>query len=259
MSKNILILLISSLIISFSFQSCDLNPFINSKDIITEEDEAIIGGTVDTALQSHFQAIHTPVLSQDTYAFAHNYIYNLRNTIAGTAYFSELPTIRIVDNSSLKTAFVAPGGYIYLHKGFLLALDYESQFVGALSCLMACSENDKALQKLENTFSKAYLIDLALGGNIDNTPAVLTELRDIPYDSIWVNSFDEKSISILCSEDYNIQGYADLFLLQSNLDWMQLFPRSNNFGATLFNRKNTTDCGGETDNQSAYTDMKNSL
>jgi len=259
MSKDNILLFISILFVVFLFSSCkEIQPPQGSK--LSQDDKEIIGSAIDTSIMAHFKrdtSVH--VLSPSSYLVAYDYINHIKTNLLNTPYFEKAPTIRLIDQHNYKGAFVGPAGYIYIYRDLLLTLDYESQFVGLLASLMACAESDQPINKLKKTFSLSYLLDIAIGSNVDNTAAVLYELRDVPYDSLWVSTYDDKSINILCTEDYNIHSYADLFLLNNNIEWMTLFPRPYNFSSTLYNRKNQTDCSGETDNQSAYTTLRNNI
>lgn len=260
--KSLSIIFLSVLLIStiLFVQSCSTE--LHDKNELTAADEVAIGQSIHQALLQRWQKDSTIVLlSMANYPVAYKYINNLQTQIKNTPYLNQSTTIHLLHNKNTPTAnaFVAPGGHIYVYNGLLQTLNYESQLMGILTSLTACSESKAATQKLTTRFSIPYMIDLALGGNVDNIDAVLTELQDIPYDSTWVAAYDEKSMQVLCAEGYNIQGYADLFFLQSNLKWMQLFPRANTFGQTLFNRQDSTDCFGSIDNEIAYKNMLGTL
>lgn len=228
------------------------------KTEITPLDELVIGAAIDAELQKSWETDSTAgVLRPENYPQAYQYISRIEQEIVQSPYINEkVHAIKIVeDNSNKKTAFVTPGGYIYIYKKLLQTLDSESQLVGVLSCLMACHESGRVTQKMTDRFSVNYMLDLAIGGKLDNITEVYNELCLIPYDSLWVSSYDEKSIGTLCHAGYDIQDYSDLFSLHANIEWMNLFPRPTNYATVLFNRKDPTTCNGEIANRSPYQDM----
>jgi hypothetical protein len=230
----------------------------DAKTEITPIDEQVIGLSIDMELKKAWRADSTAkILEPEDYPQAYQYMRQIEQAVVNSPYLNEsLTSIQIIDDTNgEKTAFVAPGGYIYIYKDLLNTLSSESQFVGLLSCLMACSESKKPTDKLVSRFSINYMLDLAIGGKLDNIELVHNELCEVPYDSLWVNTYDEKSIGTLCHSGYDIQDYSDLFSLHPNLTWMELFPRKRTYATTLFNIKDATTCSGDLANINAYQSM----
>ncbi len=241
-------------IYSLLLYSCQDSPK-NTKNTLESEDEKIIGYTIDTSICAYLKSKpDINILLETDYPAVYSYLYNLIENLLESHHLTQSPILRIVQSPPIYScnAFIAPGGHIYLSSDFLKTLTSESQFAGILSTLMICQEKGHPLKKLENKFSTTYLIDLALGARIKNPSSLIHELRKEPYDSAWVRSYDSISVDILCENSYYIQAYADLFLLNNILPWIQLFPHENSFSINLLNRGNSIGCNGTIDNQIIY-------
>jgi hypothetical protein len=176
-------------------------------------------------------------------------------------------TIRIIHQTENTSAFVVPGGFIYIYKDFLKKIKTEAQFVAVMSHLMACSKKRLTIPKLEARFSKGFLIDLALGSDLNvDLGSVFEELGEVHYDSLLVEELDIEAEHTTCELGYNIKSYSDLFncINSQNLDWYSLFPRRMTpleYATHLFNEvKNDSLCiVAEEDGEAAYLDFIYSL
>ncbi|WP_052598605.1 M48 family metalloprotease [Aureispira sp. CCB-QB1] len=256
---------------------------VEAKHIITSEDDANIGRAIDRALLTHIDtSSDLSLLNQQSHPAIYNYIYQISQSINGSSGFltvganqsnalspSATPTVRVIHKAGYTGAFVVPGGYIYLYKDFLKNINYEAQFAPVLAHLMACSKNRYDIEKLEARFSTNFLLDLALGGKINagsgaDICSILDVLENEPYQTSIVELLDDEAEKAICELGYDVQTYSDWFIhnRNSNLNWYQLFPRtqsSNDYASHLFNDvKDSLSCSGEVD-EGGYPQFKSLL
>lgn len=281
-TRNFYLFIIASFFILITF-SCR-EELIDPKNKITSEDDAMIGSTIDNALLAHIDTSSgTTLLDKQTHPAVYSYIEQISQSINGSHSFTAIgtsspsrpintnymATIRVIDEAGNTGAFVLPGGYIYLYKDFLKSIDYEAQFAPILAHLMACSKNRYAIDKLETRFSTNFLIDLALGGSINNGSgtdicSILSALEDDPYPTSVVELLDQEAENTVCELTYDVQTYADWFVQNNNqtIKWCQQFPRTlskGDYAAHLFNNvKDSLSCNGNID-EGGYPQFKSLL
>jgi hypothetical protein len=249
---------------------------ISPPNLITPEDDITIGETLDKHILGHIDVSNTiSYLSPNTYLSSYSYANSIRNNITNSSNSTGITSmpdasvctteLRIIDEPGNSNAFVVPGGYIYLYKDFLQKIKTEAQFIAVLSHLMACSQKRMSILKLEDRFSESFLIDLALGGDLDvDISLILTELEEVPYDSLQVQDLDIEAENTVCELGYDIKSYSDLFndVVSKDLLWYDLFPRSRTeYASHLYNVvKNNPPCdSAELDKEPEYLNFKNSL
>lgn len=262
--------------ILFLFQGCDKNN--PPKNNLTPEDDTFIGTTLDAKILQYINSnSNIEYLDRTTYLSSYSYIDNIISNIESSTNFVGLSamtdasicpiTIRIVHQTDNTSGFVVPGGFIYIYKDFLKKIKTEAQFVAVISHLMACSKKRLSIPKLEERFSKGFLIDLALGSDLNvDLVSILEELGEVHYDSLLVEDLDIEAEHTTCELGYDIKSYSDLFncISSQNLDWYSLFPRRMTpleYATHLFNEvKNDSICVvAEEDGEPAYLDFKYSL
>jgi hypothetical protein len=257
---------------------------VEPKNEITPEDDAIIGRTIDKALLHYIDTSSgISLLDQQHYPAVYTYIHQISQSINGSNSFLFLgldpqgnsydnnytPTIRVIDQVGNSGAFVLPGGYIYLYKDFLQEINFEAQFAPILAHLMACSKNRYDIEKLEARFSTNFLLDLALGGTINNgsgsdISTILDALENEPYSTNIVNILDKEAEKTVCELGYDIQTYSDWFIQHKNgnVKWCHQFPRTlslEDYASHLFYAvRDSLSCEGEVD-EGGYPQFKSLL
>lgn len=221
---------------------------IEAKNEITSEDDAKIGKTIDQALLNYIDTFpNISLLDQQTYAAAYTYVHQISQSINGSNIFLALAaapqgtpynnnhtlTIRIIDQPGNSGAFILPGGYIYLYKDLLKEINSEAAFVPILAHLMACSKNRYDVEKLEKRFSTNFLLDVALGRDINPSSGagistILNTLENEPYSTDLVDILDKEAENTVCELGYDINPYAMWLISHSknNTNWCHQFPRS---------------------------------
>ena len=208
------------------------------KNNIHSDDDQRIGQSIDEELLAYFAA-NNQLLDSTLYNEAYSFIQQIAQEVELSNHIDTLKNefdshcslqIRIIDQVSEDNAFMLPGGYIYFHKNFLKGLQSKAQLTGVMAHLASAECHRLAVHKLENRFSTSFLIDLALGGEMNiNAEMILSELKDQAYDTTAVHMLDQTTEKIICELTYDIRSYADLFNQNqtTNLDWHNLFPRND--------------------------------
>lgn len=225
---------------------------------VTPKDEVAIGQAIDEAFLYHLDTLPDQYLLEEV---DHPGIYSYLNRLCGQVQSSQTqlqlvsqdrpmrkPIIRVIERQGTTGAFVSPGGYLYVYTDLLKALDYEAELVPILAHLLSCSMHRFDLDKLEAHFSTNFLLDLAIGANVNagyaststDVRAIVDHLADSPYQEQEVALLDELAEQTTCELDYDVQVYSTFFVQNNsqNLDWFNLFPRviSNSaYAAHLFN------------------------
>lgn len=243
---------------------------------IAVEDDINIGKTIDEHILEYVNnSSYVDYLEPDSFTASYSYLCAIKNRIVNSdnhmAYADLSHTsncsvnIRILDQAYTNSAFIGPGGYIYIFKNLLLDLQTEAQLTALMTHLVTCSANRISIPKLQNRFSPSFLIDLADGGDINmDVNLVLQELKDVAYDTSNVLLADIETENIVCELGYDIKSYSDLFnhADSKNLGWYTLFPRNRTeYASHLFNTvKNYPQCiDKELDGEAEYLNFKMSL
>lgn len=251
----------------FGTQSCDSLESLEDDCIITLNDEQQIGETIHQSLVGYFADNNSrSLLKRANHRRVYGYLDSIclaiqdqkhTNLSSNSGYQAteynprsseERLLLHVFDGANATNAFTLPGRHIYLDKGLLKKLDNEVQLVALLATLIHNSDERYAAEKLQETYSISFMMDLALGGSIsDNADhsgvyigSVYTDLAVTPYKVDQVEAMDQAAEELLCSLDYDIRAYSNFYLAASNqtLEWMSLFPRTldnNGYATHLFN------------------------
>ncbi|MGH1337187.1 MAG: hypothetical protein ACRBFS_13770 [Aureispira sp.] len=235
---------------------------------VTSKDDVAIGNSIDAAYMYHIDTLpDEQLLTEEDHPGIYRYLHRMCAKVQATTTQSmqinedrplRKPTIRVLECSGKKRAFVAPGGHLYLYTDFLKTLHQEAELIPILAHLLNCSMYRFDIKKLESHFSTNFLLDLAIGSNVGasyaspatNVSAVIEHLATKPYLEKDVAFLDELAERITCELGYDIQVYSTFFMNNSNqdLDWFELFPRNaphSTYAAHLFNTvSDSLTCGG---------------
>jgi predicted Zn-dependent protease len=240
------------LLFSFlSLQSCEEAP--SAQTSVDVHEDATIGKTIDENILLHANNnYYIEYLQPDSFVAAYSYLNTIIQTIINTDHQISVAgaeannicpiQLRIIDQAYTSTAFIIPGGFIYIYKDLLNALQSEAQLTAVLSHLILSSRNRISIPKLKERFTNNFIIDLADGGNLDvDINLVIHELKEVAYDSSLVSIADVETENTVCELGYDIQSYSDMFNHEAskNLQWFHLFPRNHNqYASYLFSTVN---------------------
>ncbi len=136
--------------------------------------------------------------------------------------------ITILDLDSEKTAFVIPGGHLYISTGLLKSLEKEYELYYILTFEAILMHERYLLNRMINEFNTTTLNNFVLG--IPPPPGsptmvnVATMIGDIEFDEEMTNEIDEIAVSLICKTSlFDRTGIISLMdiLEPEHTKWMQ--------------------------------------
>lgn len=136
--------------------------------------------------------------------------------------------ISILDNDIEKTAFITPGGHLYLSTGLLKSLEKEYELYYILTFEALLMHERYVLNRLINEFNTTTLNNFVVGvlppPGSPTLNDVATMLGDIVYDEEMTREIDEKTVALICKS--SIFDRTGIISIMENLDpeytkWMQ--------------------------------------
>lgn len=209
---NISHLLIPALFLLF-FASCRKEPTtvvrINQEEFTPEEKQKIGDYFLNIA--------HGPndvfnLLDTSQYAETVDYANTLVEMLAYTEDIENTRTFNwsanIISNDSIRSAFIMPGGHVFVFSGMLKLLKDESQFVAVLAHEMMYADKGLMIEAIKEEFGGAILGDILLGNEI--SPAVdqsiLEWFVEMSFSESQVRLADAFAINTICPFLYDATG-----------------------------------------------------
>jgi predicted Zn-dependent protease len=245
------------------FSACDPEPPQAPNEVLASDDPRI-GEAIDTEIQNHADTTQTlTILERSAYYRVYNYADSIMTRLLNSNQFVHASdfnwTIRVFEKAGMETAFALPGGYIYLSKDLLLFLENEAEFAGVLAHEMMVADSRIVTMKLKEEFSISYLLDIALGGQVEAAMDVIDNLLYDSYEVEQAEIADNLSRDVICNSDYDIRLYSEFVSRAEDdgyVEWITLYPNSSNWPDELVNSFDVNTCAGEMRNQVAYDKIK---
>ena len=118
-----LVMVLFSLLVT---AGCAVNPVTGQQQLmlLSEQDEYRLGSQTDQAVIDQYGVYHDDGLQ--------NYLQGMGRSIAGISHRPGLAWQFKVMDSPVVNAFAAPGGYVYVTRGLLAAINNEAELAGVL-------------------------------------------------------------------------------------------------------------------------------
>lgn len=202
---------ITFLFILVSCWSCRPEPNnitkINKEDFTLEEQQEI-GNILQQAIDDNHEKF--PRLSQTGFAEAYSYLDLLMQTLLASPNVKNRNEyswdITIIRNDDIKTAFITPGGHLYLYTGFLKFLETEHQLAAVISHEIAYADSDFIINRLKAEYGGIILGDLLLGNDVNNLDDIACSLLNLAFAEPEVLNADTYSVDLLCPFAYDAAG-----------------------------------------------------
>ena len=135
--------------------------------------------------------------------------------------------VTIINKDELKTAFITPGGHIYLSTGLLKSLTKENQLYYILAFEATLMNDDFLFHRLVNQFNTTTLDNLLNGIPSNNEPTlndIAEAISNIEFDTDVVEIIDRRAISLICKTSiFDRSGIISVLDLLDETDtkWLQ--------------------------------------
>ena len=165
-------------------------------------------------------------------------VYLHLNTLVGMIVNTE-PVVRrtdfewkvsVLEDDNMETAFMTPGGHLYMYTGLLKYLDGEHELVGVMAHEIGYADNDNLVKRIRNVFGERDLSTI-LSEVLDSDQIALdmaNELIDMEFSEEEVSASDEFAMSIICEFGWDAAGLS--FLLgraesdSPQVEWIERKP-----------------------------------
>ena len=201
------------------------------------EAQILIGNTVNATIESDPASFD--VLSPIDYPAAYNYLNTLFFTILNTepvhpnryVYDWELYIIR---DDSVKTAFFAPGGSLYIYTGLLKFLESEHQLISIIAheVYYANTEDIPINLREADVINCLDLGDITLGREVATSDALAYGLPSLEFNATQVLQADSFAVHVLCPFLYEPLGIREIITKAQDeevfVEWLEYRSASIN-------------------------------
>lgn len=212
------------------------------------EDHIVIGKALKREIMNMPDVF--PVLKENQYRKAYNYITVLMNTLKTTSEVENRNEfdwdITIIQDDEVKNAFTVPGGHIFIYTGLLKFLNAENELMAILGNEMAYADKGFTLDMLKEEFGGVLLGDIILGNKVPLLPDIVEDLPFIVYIEEDVLEADEFSIELVCPFNYDAMGLKTFLekAHQEDISWVH--SKNSNIEDRLERiEEQATGCGEE--------------
>jgi len=229
---NITIIRISFLLSILFFLACE-EPEANiihlNKQSFSPEEEKVIGEAIKNEILS--TPDNFPILDEAEYSKAYDYVSTLFRMLRNTSNVENRKLyaweMYLVHDDNMRSAFITPGGHLFIYTGLLKTLNTESELVSLIAHEMYYAEKGYAVLRLKEEFPD--LADLLLN---DVPTPFLTELaeeiRFITFSSTEVEKADQFAIDLLCPFQYDATGLKSILEIAERsgapINWLDTRP-----------------------------------
>jgi len=195
------------------------------------EDTVNLGENIKLAITS--RPADFSIVDPKRYAQAYQFIDNTLAEILNTneiTYSNEYPwNVTLIQDDSVSTSFVLPGGYVFITTGLLKSyINSKSEYFSVIAHEMVYADNGFILDLLETVYSPSSLLDISLGNNPQAASEIADFLMMTPHSESAIFDADKKTCNIVCASSYNANTFSDFMgrLFNGNvmIGWTLLHP-----------------------------------
>jgi len=197
------------------FASCrksnDTTVHIN-KEEFTSEDQKKIGLYLKNVIRENPDQFK--ILDKGENIQFYNYITTLIETFINTPNVNYRDSfnwdVTIIEDDKTTSAFITPGGHLFIYTGLLKFLTAENQLSSIIAHEISYADNDYAIEKLKSDYSGEILGDILLGNDIPELLDMAFSLKDLEFTAEEVLSSDTYSIELMCPFQYDTHGIKSI-------------------------------------------------
>lgn len=180
-----------------------------SVNIFSVEDDVMLGMELRDQVLDSF-----PVLPESQYPQSYNYIREMVKEILSSDdinYPEQFAWETYIIDDTLKNAFAAPGGYIFVYTGLIKFLESPNALAGVLAHEVAHADRRHSTDQLTKTYGLAVLLNIVLGTDPGLITQILGTLLTLEFSRDAEEEADEYSVIYLCDTKYAADGAAAFF------------------------------------------------
>jgi len=240
--------------------------------IFSIEDDIKLGAQVSQEIASNPETY--PVLDQNTYSQAYNYLNGMRDRILNSGQVTYKDKfgweLKIIQNDTVLNAFATPGGHIYVYTGLIKYLDKEDDLAGVLGHEIAHSDQRHSIRQLQKVYGVQILLSIALGNNPSQLAQIAAglagNLGTLKFSRDHEKEADDYSVLYLAQTKYQCNAAYSFF--QKLLDeqkagqvpqFLSTHPAPEERVDDINKKAQEVGCSTEPWNPSSYKNFVNSL
>ena len=218
--------LILTVLFIFSCKPNDENIIHLNKENFTPEEEMKIGLIIKNEIFKDSKDYK--ILNKDQYNKAYNYVGTLMNMLLNTQTVKLRNTynwdLTIIHDDNISTAFITPGGHLFIYTGLLKFIKTESELVSIIGHEIYYAEKGFAIKQLKKDYPD--LADLLLDIDEHRFLKDLTHnIDNISYPSNEVEKADNYAVKLLCPFQYDAFGIKSILetaeASQTTIAWLK--------------------------------------
>jgi len=203
---------------------------INPNDY-TLEQQIKIGQALKDEIEK--DGINFNILHDSLYKEAYSYVNTLMHTLVNTPMVEHRIEmhwqVKLIGNDSMRTAFMLPGGYLYIYTGLLKFLESEHQLLGLIGHEMYYADTDLMVQRLKAEFDGVLLGDILLDKEVEELDLIVQSIPLLAFTKEEIMAADEYAVNLICPFQYEPLGVKDILELTTTLQelevhWLQKQP-----------------------------------
>lgn len=221
------------------------------KDEYNFEDQNEIGKTLKNLI------LHSPdrfpILNQNEHTEFYKYINTLVDMLANTDKVENRLTFNwdatIIHDDNITTAFITPGGHLFIYTGLLKFINSENELFSILAHELYYADSGILMKRLESEFGKEVMGDLLLGYDFPETRDVANNIRDLVIEESDVLVADRYALTLICPFQYEALGLKTFLEAAniSNIDIQWLVTRPSSITRIQNIEEFAKNCGIEED------------
>ena len=120
--------------------------------------------------------------------------------------------VSVLEDDNMETAFMTPGGHLYMFTGLLKYLDGEHELIGVMAHELGYADNDNLIDRIANEFGNRDLSSI-LSDVIESDQIAMdmaNDIIDMQFSPNEVTASDEFAMSIVCEFGWDAAGLSHL-------------------------------------------------
>jgi len=208
------------------------DPVIQAKDEFDAKDQQKIGDELNNIISDPANGFNmlNPADYPEVYLHLNTMIGMIVNTQPVVRRTDFDWKVSVLEDDNMETAFMTPGGHLYMYTGLLKYLDGEHELVGVMAHEVGYADNDNLVERIANEFGTRDLSSI-LSDVLDSDQIALdmaNQLIDMQFSPEEVTASDEFAMNIICEFGWDAAGLSQLLSRAESdspqVEWIERKP-----------------------------------